>query len=354
MNRESEQVRARLVQAGLIEGGPSGQGELESPWYVKVLLAFSGWLAALFLLGFIGAGFEFLFRNSTAAFIVGALMIGGAFVILRGPKNEFVEHLALALSLAGQALVIFAIFRVADRSPKIAWLLVVVLEAPLAVVMPNFVHRVFSSFAAVFAFNMVTLLWGYPFLAGPVVLLLAGCCWLNEFRYPTLMRSVRAIGYGLVLALVLLKGSALFSYRLGWQAISKPPEFWLRPWVGEALSGAVALYVVWRLLQRYGRGLADNISVAALSGTFLLNAASCEVRGLAVGLTILLLGFAGANRVLTGLGIVALLFFISSYYYLLSSTLLVKSGSLLLVGLVLLLLRWLLRFVPVQQEVEHV
>jgi uncharacterized membrane protein len=354
MNREIEQVRARLLQAGLIETGPSEPGELESPWYVKVLLAFSGWLAALFLLGFIGAGFEFLFRNSTAALIVGALMIGGAFIILRGPKNEFVEHLALALSLAGQALVVFVIFRVADHNPKIAWLLVVALETPLAVIMPNFVHRVFSSFAAVFAFNMILLLWGYPFLAGPVVLLLSGWCWLNEFRYPALMGGVRAIGFGLVLALVLLKGSALFSYRLGWQAASKPQELWLRPWVGEALSGAVALYVVWRLLQRYGRKPADKISMVALSGAFLLGLASCEVRGLTAGLTILLLGFAGANRVLTGLGIVALLFFISSYYYLLSSTLLVKSASLLLVGLALLILRWLLRFVPVQQEVEHV
>jgi len=353
LSRESEQVRARLVQAGLIEGGQPGTGALESPWYVKVLLAFSGWLAAIFLLGFIGAGFEFLFRNSTAAFIVGALMVVGAFVILRGPKNEFVEHLALAVSLAGQALVIYAIFQVADHNPKMAWLLVVALEVPLAVIMPNFVHRVFSSLAAVFAFNMVMLLWGYPFLAGPVVLLLAGCCWFNEYRYPEQMGCVRAIGYGLVLALILLKGSALFSYRLGWQAASKPPEIWLRPWVGEALSGAVALYVVWRLLRRYGREPADTISMAALSGALLLGAASCEVRGLTVGLTILLLGFAGANRVLTGLGIVSLLFFISSYYYLLSSTLLVKSGSLLLLGLVLLLLRWLLRFIPVQKEVEH-
>ena len=154
MIRQTEQMWATLLQAGLTEGTAPETGNLESPWYVKVLLAFSGWLAALFLLGFIGMGFEFVFRNSTAAFIIGGMMIGGAFAILRIPKNEFVEHLALAASLAGQALVVYAIFNISNHNEKIAWLLVALLQVPLAVIMPSFVHRVFSSFVAVFAFSM--------------------------------------------------------------------------------------------------------------------------------------------------------------------------------------------------------
>ena len=51
-------------------------------------------------------------------YIIGGIMIGGSFTILRIPKNEFVEHLALALSLAGQALVVFAIFEIFNRNEK--------------------------------------------------------------------------------------------------------------------------------------------------------------------------------------------------------------------------------------------
>ena len=355
MNRQTEQMWAILLQAGLTEGAVPETGKLASPWYVKVLLAFSGWLAALFLLGFIGAGFKFVFRNSTAAVIIGGMMIGGAFIILRVPRNEFLEHLALAVSLAGQALVVFALFDISTPNNEIAWLLVGLLQVPLAVVMPNFVHRVFSSFVAAVSFTMAQNFQGWPYFVSGVVMLLAAACWLNEFRCPSQMRRIRAIGYGLVLALIQIKGTALLGYRMGWRlAQNQPPESWTQPWIGEVLTGAVTLYVVWQLLQRYGQGIADRISITALLGTLLLCTVSIKVQGITVGMVIMLLGFAGANRVLMGLGIAALLFYISAYYYLLESTLLAKSRTLLAVGLVLLSLRWLmLNIIPVKKEAKH-
>ena len=59
-----------------------------------------------FLIGFLGVGFEEILRNNIASAITGSLMIGGAYLILRIPKNEFFEHVALAVSLAGQALIL--------------------------------------------------------------------------------------------------------------------------------------------------------------------------------------------------------------------------------------------------------
>ena len=118
--------------------------------------------------------------------------------------------------------------------------------------------------------------------------------------------------------------------------------------------GVVTLYVVWHLLQRYGQSISERLSITALLGTLLLCAVSMEVQGITVGMVIILLGFAGANRVLLGLGIVSLLFYISSYYYLLDATLLDKSQTLLIVGLVLLIVRWLmLRILPVKKEAQH-
>lgn len=354
MNRPTEPVWAMLHEAGLAQGS-APEAKLEAPWFVKVLLAFSGWLAAVFLLVSIGMGLRFVFENTAAATIFGGLMIGGAFAVLRGPRNEFLEHLALAVSLAGQALVVFAIVQYFDGNETVIWALLALLQVPLALVMPNFVHRVFSSFLAALAFAMAFSSWGWPQLAGGVILFLAAWCWLDEFRHPAWMGRMRAFGYGLVLALILLKGTALFGYGLtGWSARSRP-AVQVGPWLGEVLIGLVVLYVVRLLLQRYGRTWPDRIAVAALSGTLLLCAVALKVQGLSIGMVLILLGFAGSNRVLQGLGILSLLFYISSYYYLLHATLLVKSLHLLGVGLVLLVLRRLMgKLLPAAMEAGHV
>jgi uncharacterized membrane protein len=355
MSRHSEQMWRTLVQAGLVLGPAPEAGKLESPWYVKVLLAFCGWLAALFLLGFIGVGFQFIMKSSTASFITGGAMIGGAFAILRMPKNEFFEHLSLAVSLAGQALVVLAIFDITKRNDEMAWMLVALLQVPLAIVMPNYVHRVFSSFVAAFSFSMTLTSMGAPYVFSSVIMFLAVWLWLNEFRYPQHMRKIRAIGYGLVLALIQLKGTALFRYEtMAWRSVPNQPELWVQPWMGEVLAGAVTLYVVWQLLQRHGQAISERLAIMALLSTLLLCAVSMEARGLTVGMVIMLLGFEGGNRVLLGLGIVSLLFFISSYYYLLDETLLAKAQTLLIVGLVHLTVRWLmLRIMPREKEAKH-
>jgi uncharacterized membrane protein len=360
MNTKNMQVREKLLQAGLIEGAAPETAKLESPWYVKVLLGFSGWLAALFLLGFIGIGFELIITNSTAMFVTGGLMIGGAFALLRISKNEFVEHLALAVSLAGQALVVFALFDGFGLDRIMVWLLVALLQVSLSLVMPNFVHRVFSSFVAALAFNMVMSYWGLHYAVGGIVMLMAALCWLYEFSHPRQMRAKQAIGYGLVLALMLFKGTTLYGYHrmMDWMDGEFAPnrlELWDKPWLNEIITGMVVLYVVWHILQRYGQPVSERISITALLGTALLCVVSMKVQGITIGIVIMLLGFAGANRVLLGLGIMSLLFYISFYYYLLNATLLAKSETLLIVGLVLLLVRWLmLTIIPVNREAEHV
>jgi hypothetical protein len=290
MTQQIEQIWATLLKVGAVQGtAPAETGTPASPWYLKVLSAFFGWLAALFLLGFIGMGFRFVFRSGSAALILGGMMIGGAFAILRIPKNEFVEHLGLAASLAGQALVVFAIFDMSNYNENIAWLLVALLEIPLAVIMPNFVHRVFSSFFAAFAFSMALTSMGWPYIVSGVVMLLAALCWLNEFSYPQHMKKIRAIGYGLVLALNQLKGTALFGFSaMVWGFSPHPSASWIKPWIGEGLIGAVALFVVWHLLRRYHQVISDRLSITALLGTLLLCAVSIKAQGVTVGVVIIL------------------------------------------------------------------
>ena len=237
---------------------------------------------------------------------------------------------------------------------EVAWALLALLQVLLIVFMQNFVHRVVSSSIAAFAFCMALTSVGVPSVMSSVIMFLTSWLWLNEFRYTRHMRKIRAIGYGLVLALIPLKGTALSSYEfLGWRSPYRPSELLVQPWMGDVLAGAVTLYVVWQLLRRRGMAISEWLSIAALLGTALLSAVSIEAQGITVGVVVLLLGFAGGNRVLLGLGIASLLFYISSYYYLLDATLLAKAQTLFVAGLILLATRWaMLRILRAETEVK--
>lgn len=355
MSQVSQPLWATLQQAGLVQGDAPVPEQQESPWFVKILLAFSGWLASLFLLGFLGAGFHGLLRSVVASSVTGSLMIGVAYLILRIPKNEFIEHVGLAVSLAGQALITWSLFD--GLHDKAAWISLALIQVGLAVVMPNFVHRVFSSFIATYSFSMALVQFGAPYIFSSIVMFIVAWLWLHEFNYPKHIRKIHAIGYGSVLGLILLKGFTVFGihHYFIWRMGRFNHDLWIQPWMAEVLAGVVMIYVVWQLLQRMGHRLSDPVAVTALVGTVILSAVSVKAPGITVGMMILLLGFAGSNRVLMGLGIVSLLFYISSYYYLLHATLLAKSGTLLVTGIVLLLARWiLLKLIHQEKETTHV
>jgi hypothetical protein len=350
-----EPLWAELQKAGVVHGPPPEKDGEGSPWYVKVLLAVSGWLAAVFLLCFIGAGFHFVFDSKGAAFVTGAVLVAVSYALIRSSHNEFTENLALAVSLAGQGLIIFSIFDHSKADDARAWGLVTGMNLFLAAAMPHFVHRVLSSFfGSMTGAVALTLMGGYHGLGG-ILLLMAVLCWLHEFRWPGRILMIRAWGYGVVLGLIVVKGTTLFGYQsLEWLFWRIDPVFLIGWRAGELLVGAAALFAGASLLARYRRGVADRVSVTVIVGTLFLCAVSMKVQGVTVGMVILMLGFYGSNRVLTGLGIVSLLFYISTYYYLLDTTLWVKSESLFGVGAVLLLFRWLMpRILPTGGEVAH-
>ncbi|MCF8026286.1 MAG: DUF4401 domain-containing protein [Desulfobacteraceae bacterium] len=356
MNQSAKQPADILYQAGLAKSASSGENIPQSFWYVKMLLGFSGWLAAFLLLCFLAPAFDFFIENKPALLITGGLMICSAFGLLRVSGNDFYQHLALALSLAGQALVIFLIFDSVPDRGVLAWLGVFAFEAILAAVIPDFVHRVFCSFVGAVAFARMLTYLGCPHIAGGVLMLAASFFWLNEFSCLLRIKTIQAIGYGLVLALILFETITLLGYNGGWSPFtSSSPVFQTAPWMGEVLIASAALYVVLHLLNRHKQPMPGAVSISAFLGTLVVCLVSVKVQGLTVGMVILLLGFAGANRVLMGLGIVSLLFYISSYYYLLETTLLAKALTLLVVGLVLLCLRWLmLHMLPAPKEARHV
>jgi uncharacterized membrane protein len=353
MNPSSmRELWSKLASARLTIGDMPQAGEAHTAWYVRVMLGIAGWIAAGFLFGFVGIAFAFVVQSKTASLAVGLMLIAAAYAVFRAaPRNDFTSMFALAVSFVGQALMISGVFGFfgSQSTGAMPWAAVAVIEAVLAVAMPNFIHRTVSACAAGLAFAYACKVSGAHAVPGGVVAAAVACVWLNEARLGKLHAIVAPIGYGLTLSFTLIEGTALLRNSV---AIIFGPQVPSEAslWVGEALVVATLLASVGVLLKRTGWTLREPRTVLALVAAAAIGAASFKAPGIAGGLMIVLLGFANGNRVLVGLGIASLLFYVSGYYYLLDATLLVKSGVLAATGGVLIAARWLVLNVVMPKE----
>ena len=332
---------SRLAAAGLAAGDMPVVEEAHTPWYVRVMLGAAGVIAAAFLLAFVGTIFPIVIKNDAASVVAGLLLIGVAYGLLTaGPRSDFVAMFALAVSLAGQALLAFGIFTMFKGRGTMPYAVLALVEAALALVIPNFIHRVVTAYAAALAFNYACYAAGIWYLPAGVLGAALAASWLCETRLAKFHSVAEPIGYGLTLAFIQIEGAPLFRHAIGIHSGSRLMAQ-DSAWAGEALVAAALVATVWVLIRRAGWQSASPRALLALGAALTLGAASFNAPGIAGGLMIVVLGFANGNRVLTGLGIAALLFYVSAYYYLLQETLLFKSGVLLATGVVLLAARWL-------------
>lgn len=343
---------AKLASAGLTAGEMPGTAEARTPWYVRVMLGIAGWLAAGFLLGFVGVAFSFVMQSKTASLAVGFMVITGAYAVFRmAPRNDFSAMFGLAVSFTGQALVMFGIVGIFERhlSGATPWVIVAAIEAALALVMPNFIHRVVSAYAAGVALAYGCEVSGAQAAAAGILAASVAFSWLREAQFGRLAAIATPIAYGLTLALMQVEGMSSFRHSMAMLLRERQlPAAW--PWVGEALVACALLASVWVLLARAGWAPRQPRTLFALAVAGAIGAASFRAPGIAGGLMIVLLGFANANRVLAGLGIASLLVYVSSYYYLLDVTLLAKSAVLAATGAALLGARWIVLNVVMPKE----
>ncbi|WP_347332619.1 DUF4401 domain-containing protein [Marinimicrobium locisalis] len=330
--------RPRLREAGIALQPASDQGP-SAPWYLLVLQGIGGWLSALFLMGFVGLGFLQALENAAVAFVLGAALIGGAYALLRRPQSTFLEQLVLAFSLAGQLLVAYAIGRWIDDINALFWVGMLVLHTLLAVLMASNLHRIFSTLFAALSLFFLGVETGAPYLVAPLALALACGLWLNEFRYPLRREAIKSAAMGLTLALLVIQYLIRFPELLD----SGMATVWVPHWLGEWLTGATLGYLAYWVVKTNEVALSSRTMAAGVAALIALCLSSSFAYGLTQGAVLFALGFAISHRLLTGLGIVSLLFSISTYYYRLDLTLLEKSATLLVLGLVFLALRALLR-----------
>jgi uncharacterized membrane protein len=328
----------RLGAAGLVTGdAPAAAGD-GIVWYIRAMLGAAAWIAAVFLLAFIGMAMHELVRTNAAKILAGLVMCTGAAVMLRTVVGPFVGQLAFALSLTGQALFGVGMLGLFDRGPTTAatpLFVIAAVEALLAIAVPNVAHRVLCAIAAALTLSYGLWCAGFGLLGLPLTAAAFVTFELDDRRVARWPRLYPALGIGVALAIAAalplqVAGDEFAFWRVRDRDLVFGPRF------AAAAMGVVFFGASVWLLAKSGVARATPAYVAALAGALALALVSYGVPGLAAALLILLVGFATSQRLLTGLGTLALLAALGRYYYALSATLLAKSAMLGVTALVLL------------------
>lgn len=354
----AEQLWAQLSADQLVEGEMPKEEYPASPWYVRAMLGIAGWIGALFLLMFAGVGFWFILDDASAAAIVGAVCCAVAWLLFRKFEgNDFTEQFALVISLVGQGLLVVGIVQMLEPSEPGFYFAVAAMAAVLALIIPNLLHRALATTGAALALALAINQLSLHGLSAPLLCAGLALVWLEPKRWAAGGRIWRPIGYGLVLALLLIELFRLFALD-GLLGIRGESRGWFAlhgPLLGRAITAAILVWAAFVLARREDLAIPGRAALSVIGAAMLFGLLSVNAPGLASSVLILLLGFAVANRLLMALGILSLLGFVTHFYYSLHATLLEKSGLLAVTGLCLLVAYVLLRrgFLSSGAETNH-
>src|SRR5689334_7151400 len=112
--RVTELVDALRARGVIAADAPALTGEAhDRTWFIALLQGVAGWLGGIFLLAFIGA----LVRPDTAAgmAVCGVVLLAAAWGLYYADRNAvFLDQFALALSIAGQFALAWAVVKDAE------------------------------------------------------------------------------------------------------------------------------------------------------------------------------------------------------------------------------------------------
>lgn len=320
----TQELMRELHARGMVTDSPASDSPAhpasDRPWYIGMLLGASGWVAGVFVLGFVYT----LFKPDSpgAELAIGLVLLAAAWVLFAvDRKAAFTSQLALALSVAGQIAVLFGayglLFKVPDGIAGLAFI-ALLLQLAMLGAMPNRLHRTMSTLFACIAWALFVRygLWDEPGWRGTggdthahtsLGLALAG--WAIVW-FP--------VGGGLY-ALIRREPAWMVA---GWQAIIRPVSIGLIAGLAVAtlLSYPLELYFFWIAdAQHQENALALWPLLSALAALGAMAAA-----------------FALGSRGLVAVCIVAALLHMSYFYYVMGTSLLVKSATMLLLGALLM------------------
>ncbi len=328
-------------QAKIADSLKSNSDEPDTPWFVNVLIGVSAWIAIIPFIGFLAA--MDLLESPLSAIVLGILLIIGTVVLhLFSKKSLFINQLTLALNLTGQILFVFGIGGKTKNvaiAALAAWFLEIVLISFYRDGIIRFLGVIFATIAAIVLLYDFKLYQGIHAL---IVLLAAGAVWYwiaeaNHLTNEIMASLYKPLGYGFVVAL-----QTILLFSILPEAKGIPTITWWYSTIGLVVT---LLLLEYHLLYVNNRPISSKESMAIIIGSLIVALLLYQSPGIIAAIIVLLLGFQRGNRVLMGLSLIFLTVFFVAFYYHLNITLLMKSITLMSAGLVLLMLRFVFKYV---------
>ena len=284
----------------------------ERPLAISLLLGVSGWAAGLFMLVFVALLFHP--EGTGQAALSGAVLLAAAWGLFRADRDGaqvFVAQLALALSIAGQCLMLYAMSEHAHGIAPIAGA-ALLLQTVLALAMPNGLHRTLSTLFATIAWALTLrfALFGEPEFwrsgAAPQVASLPAALagWLFAWV---------PVAVGLWWA---IRSEPAWRAR-GWQSV-------FRPIVTGLIAGLAFATLASHPFESFRWFGSGEVNVGGLALWPLLSAIGA--------LAAVAAAFALRRRALMAVCVVAVLLHVSHFYYALGASLLIKSVLMIVMG----------------------
>ncbi len=341
-NSMQQSLWAKLKRSDLVQGEMPIAQTSETPWYIRAMQGFAGWIAAFFLLAFFATVFSWIFyRESAFALIaIGLVCNTTAYTLFRATnKNEFLHQLGLVFNLCGQLMVAWGVYEITRSFAANYFFILFAYQVILVFLIPDFVSRVLTTWFAMFALFAGFSRMGIFNIGAAMVSAMFAFVWLNDISWKKHKNLWEPIGYGLALSMLQFNGQLLFSGELSWWYQSSQLN-WINQysyWLSEILIAAVFINILLSLARQYQVKLQSQAGTLMVASGVLIVTLGYFIIGVSGALLLLLIGFMKQRRSLISLGIVALLGFISWYYYSLSITLLTKSIILITFGLAFLI-----------------
>lgn len=314
------------------------------PWWLMLLQGVAAWFASLLIMSAVSLPLAGFGTTALVRGVAGVVLCATAIWLFRFDRL-FTNQMALAFSLAGQGLLVWALGDrwdlVLDHDRQLAGVGLLVTGAML-LPRASRLHRVVCGLILIF--DAGVLIGSGPGAEVLGVVLAAGVAWscVTRSRWAThprggllgaltLAAGVAALALPAILRLA--RGDAWAAAVVGHAGFAGGMA-WLAPGAGLVLV-ALGAYLLRGASQR---GRVTGVVVALLWGLVFH-----AVPGLIVAATVFLAAFQASQRTLAAFALLAAVLYVGEFYYLLDVSLLHKSGLLALGGAVLLAVRGGLR-----------
>jgi hypothetical protein len=333
MNSLLVSTTEQLAHTGIIDHAAMQQlRQQSSPWWLHLLLGGAAWVASILIISaFIGPILA-LADNITVHLTVGLLLLVGA-IWLVTRIQEFLQHMSVAVALAGQGLLAYAVYSwlgYGDEAPRYACAVIsgLLLFSPL-----NQLHQRVSLSIALLC--LLSLISSAPLIAVVSNLLAAVAVflWCSRVQWAGL-----AYAATLKSLLEIMTLAGLILTLLGQCLLIVDSSNWLNDklMLAQALYSALGSVLLLSTVFWLSRAVAVTQRILLLTSTVILCVLLYPASGLLVSSALLLACFYGCSTRWYALCLLSMLFAVGQFYYSLQLNLLHKSALLAVSGMVLL------------------